>query len=82
MNSIWSIFCCNYLPPPPLPLPPPPLPQMFSACGVDDSYTTLIDQLVSIVQHILETKVDGALEHLAHVKIDNIVLNFVMYVRP
>ena len=45
---------------------------------VNESNTALIDQLVSIVQHILETKVEGALEHLVHVKIDDIVLNLIM----
>lgn len=39
-----------------------------------DSHTTLIDQLVSIVLHILETKVEGALEHLVHVKMDDVVI--------
>ena len=43
-----------------------------------ESNTALIDQLVSIVQHVLETKVEGALEHLVHVKIDDIVLNLIM----
>ena len=42
---------------------------------INDSNTALFDQLVSIVQHILETKVEGALEHLVHVKMDDIVLN-------
>ena len=42
---------------------------------VNDNNTALFDQLVSIVQHILETKVEGALEHLVHVKMDDIVLN-------
>ncbi len=42
--------------------------------------TALIDQLVSIVQHVLETKVEGALEHLVHIKMDDVVLNLVMCV--
>ena len=55
--------------------------QAFAPDGsvlISESNTALIDQLVSIVQHVLETKVEGALEHLAHVKIDDIVLNLIM----
>ena len=58
--------------------------QAFAPDGsvlISESNTALIDQLVSIVQHVLETKVEGALEHLVHVKIDDIVLNLMMYVR-
>lgn len=57
--------------------------QAFAPDGsvlISESNTALIDQLVSIVQHVLETKVEGALEHLVHVKIDDIVLNLIMYV--
>ena len=57
--------------------------QAFAPDGsvlISESNTALIDQLVSIVQHVLETKVEGALEHLVHVKIDDIVLNPMMYV--
>ena len=49
------------------------------AVSISESNTALIDQLVSIVQHVLETKVEGALEHLVHVKIDDIVLNLITY---
>ena len=45
---------------------------------INDSNTALFDQLVSIVQRILETKVEGALEHLVHVKMDDIVVNLAM----
>ena len=61
-----------------------PFMQAFAPDGsvlISESNTALIDQLVSIVQHVLETKVEGALEHLVHVKIDDIVLNLMMYVR-
>ena len=47
---------------------------------ISESNTALFDQLVSIVQHIVETKVEGALEHLVHVKMDDVVLNLVVYV--
>ncbi len=42
----------------------------------------MVDQLVSIVQHVLETNAEEALEHLAHVKMDQIVLNFIKLVLP
>lgn len=45
---------------------------------IKDSNTALIDQLVSIVQHILENKAEGASEHLVHVKMDDLVLNLIM----
>lgn len=45
---------------------------------INDSNTALFDQLVSIVQRVLETKIEGALEHLVHVKMDDIVLNLAM----
>ena len=73
-------------------LSPPVYPYLFhcmtvesmKAFGIDgklqisESNTGLFDQLVSIVQRILETKVEGALEHLVHVKMDEVVLNLVM----
>lgn len=73
-------------------LSPPVYPYLFhcmtvesmKAFGIDgkllisESNTALFDQLVSIVQHVLETKVEGALEHLVHVKMDDVVLNLVM----
>jgi len=43
-----------------------------------DNNTALIEQLVSIVQHVVETKAEGALEHLVHVKMDDIVHNLIM----
>lgn len=44
---------------------------------IQERHTSLIDQLVSIVQHILETRTEDALEHLAHVKMDDVTMNFV-----
>ena len=45
---------------------------------ISESNTALFDQLVSIVQHVLETKVEGALEHLVLFKIDDVVINLVV----
>lgn len=44
---------------------------------VTDKNTALVEQLISIVQHILETKMERALEHLSHIKMDEIVLSLV-----
>ena len=44
---------------------------------ITDKNTALIEQLISIVQHILETKMERALEHLSHIKMDEIVLSLV-----
>ena len=44
---------------------------------VTDKNTALVEQLISIVQHILETKTERALEHLNHIKMDEIVLSLV-----
>ncbi len=54
--------------------------QVFSEGGalVQENNTALIEQLVSIVQHVIDTKTEGALEHLGHVKMDDIVLNLIM----
>lgn len=43
-----------------------------------ENNTALIEQLVSIVQHVIDTKMEGALEYLGHVKMDDIVLNLIM----
>lgn len=54
---------------------------MFGVDGqahVLENNTALIEQLVSIVQHVIETKAEGAMEHLVHVKMDDIVLNLIM----
>lgn len=45
---------------------------------LSESNTAMVDQLVSIVQHVLDVNAEGALEHLVHVKMDEIVLNFIM----
>lgn len=47
---------------------------------IQERHTSLIDQLVSIVQHILENRTEDALENLSHVKMDDVVINFIMYV--
>lgn len=56
--------------------------QIFSLEGphIQESHTALIEQLLSVVQHILENKVEGALEHLVHVKMDEVVIRLVQYV--
>ena len=54
--------------------------KVFSVEGIPqitDKNTALIEQLISIVQHILETKMERALEHLSHIKMDEIVLSLV-----
>ena len=74
-------------------LSPPVYPYLFRCMVVETSgifsdgrlviqerYTALIDQLVSIVHHILESRTEDALEHLAHVKMDDLIMNFIMYV--
>ena len=45
---------------------------------LSDSNTAMVDQLVSIVQHVVDTSTEGALEHLVHVQMDEIVFNFIM----
>ena len=75
-------------------LSPPVYPYLFQCMVVETSgifsegrpvtqerHTALIDQLVSIVHHILESRTEDALEHLAHVKMDDLIMNFIMYVR-
>ncbi len=54
--------------------------QVFSegVALVMENNTALIEQLVSIVQHVIDIKTEGALEHLGHVKMDDIVLNLIM----
>ncbi len=44
---------------------------------VQENKTALIEQLVSIVTHVIDTRTEGALEHLGHVKMDDIVLNLI-----
>ena len=74
-------------------LSPPVYPYLFQCMVVETSgifsegrlviqerHTALIDQLVSIVHHILESRTEDALENLAHVKMDDLILNFIMYV--
>lgn len=57
------------------------LTQVLSPEGpvvLSDSNTAMVDQLVSIVQHVVDTNTEGALEHLAHVNMDDLVLNFIL----
>ena len=74
-------------------LSPPVYPYLFQCIVVETSgifsegqlviqerHTALIDQLVSIVHHILESHTEDALEHLIHVKMDDVIMNFIMYV--
>jgi neurofibromin 1 len=74
-------------------LSPPVYPYLFRCMVVETSgifsdgrlviqerHTALIDQLVSIVHHILESRTEDALEHLAHVKMDDLIMNFIIYV--
>ena len=74
-------------------LSPPVYPYLFQCMVVETSgifnegklviqerHTSLIDQLVSIVHHILENRTEDALEHLAHVKMDDVIMNFIMCV--
>ena len=74
-------------------LSPPVYPYLFQCIVVEmsgifsqghliiqDRYTALIDQLVSIVHHILEGRTEDALEHLIHVKMDDVIINFITYV--
>ena len=71
-------------------LSPPVYPYLFQCIVVETSgifsegrlviqerHTALIDQLVSIVHHILETRTEDALEHLMHVKMDDVIINFI-----
>ncbi len=44
---------------------------------MQENNTALIEQLVSIVTHVVDTRTEGALEHLGHVKMDDIVLNLI-----
>ena len=44
---------------------------------IQERYTSLIDQLVSVVQHILDTRTEDALEHLVHVKMDDVTINLI-----
>ena len=46
---------------------------------VQENNTALIEQLVSIVTHVVDTRTEGALEHLGHVKMDDIVLNLIKW---
>lgn len=74
-------------------LSPPVYPYLFQCMMVETSgivsegrlviqerHTALIDQLVSIVHHILESHTEDALEHLVHVKMDDGVVNFITLV--
>ena len=74
-------------------LSPPVYPYLFQCIVVETSgifsegrvviqekHTALIDQLVSIVHHILESRTEDALEHLMHVKMDDVIMNFITYV--
>ena len=74
-------------------LSPPVYPYLFQCMVIETSgifndgrlviqerHTALIDQLVSIVNHILESRTEDALEHLAHVKMDDLIMNFIVYV--
>lgn len=74
-------------------LSPPVYPYLFQCIVVEmsgifsqghlviqDRYTALIDQLVSSVHHILEGRTEDALEHLVHVKMDDVIINFITYV--
>lgn len=45
---------------------------------ISDSNTAMVDQLVSIMQHVVDINTESALENLEHVKMDEIVLNFIM----
>ena len=71
-------------------LSPPVYPYLFQCIVVETSgifnegrlviqerHTALIDQLVSIVHHILESRTEDALEHLVHVKMDDVIMNFI-----
>ena len=71
-------------------LSPPVYPYLFQCIVVETSgifsdgrlviqerHTALIDQLVSIVHHILESRTEDALEHLMHVKMDDVIVNFI-----
>lgn len=71
-------------------LSPPVYPYLFQCMVVETSgifnegrlviqerHTALIDQLVSIVHHILESRTEDALEHLMHVKMDDVIVNFI-----
>ena len=45
--------------------------------AIQERHTSLIDQLVSVVHYILETRTEDALEHLVHVKMDDVIVNFI-----
>ena len=44
---------------------------------LSESSTAMVDQLVSVVQRVVETNTEGALEHMVHVRMDEIVLSFI-----
>ncbi len=48
---------------------------------LNESNTAMVDQLVSIVQHVVDNNAEGAegpLQNLMHVNMDDTVLNFIM----
>lgn len=47
---------------------------------ITENNTVFVDQVVSIIQRIMDSKTEGGLDNLSHVKVDQILLALVRYV--